>query len=776
MSVPNQTPYIIYNANGLTTVFPFEFYIINAGDMQVTINGGVITSGFTLSGVGNIGGGDVIFITPPASGSVVMLERVVPTYRLTDYQDNGDLLADTVNKDFDRLWMAIQRSFIYLGRTLRVPEFNVSLLPNVAGRANKILAFNTQGDPIAVPPESGSASDVFIELSKPDGGTHITIGAKTLDELLPIRISDPRWNINSRNTPQVNALNLNALIDYAISQNRLNIVVDANATIDDITVPVRKKTEVFFTKDGGELAGLYRRDAIPVGAPSNVRIENGLVVDGMAAFYRAKTPNVVIMGDSISTDGPDALSKSDSMASIISAAIAKQNPNRTINFLNRAIGGQTWLNANTKPTAFPAWYQDTSKEWLEYVKADSPDLLILAFGMNDANGFNAGALHAVVDKIKAWSKVPSLIFVTNPVPAIATTWSGGSGFYATIFQEGRDWAAGYARSYAKHYGYSVLDMNRQFCLIRDGRDYLSVPLRRGGFFYQSYIHDTSLIARDFTLSGDIAAWPDGKVLSVKVGAGDLDTVFIVNQGGNFKVTALCQGQIYTPYVDITTSVPVVVGQTLDVSVQNNVFTLFSGITRVLSFNLIRTGGELALVAEWQDAPGSGPFVSVTANVGNYLECQYTARDSDIWGHDDGTASIKLPEGGNGINHYSSKGLDLIVRPVVEAFDFSKKSIESSVEISSFNTNVTALTPIFAVRVGNQVSLSGNIKCSSSASYKLFDLPVGYRPTIQRIVQTGSLGSGSWEVCILAIGADGGVTLSAGSATTLITLDSVSFEV
>ncbi len=60
MSVPNQTPYIIYNANGLTTVFPFEFYIINSGDIQVTINGTVITSGYTVSGVGNIGGGDVI--------------------------------------------------------------------------------------------------------------------------------------------------------------------------------------------------------------------------------------------------------------------------------------------------------------------------------------------------------------------------------------------------------------------------------------------------------------------------------------------------------------------------------------------------------------------------------------------------------------------------------------------------------------------------------------------------------------------------------------------
>jgi hypothetical protein len=57
MSVPNQTPYNIYTANGLTTVFAYEFYLISASDIQVTINGNEVTSGYTVSGVGNTGGG-----------------------------------------------------------------------------------------------------------------------------------------------------------------------------------------------------------------------------------------------------------------------------------------------------------------------------------------------------------------------------------------------------------------------------------------------------------------------------------------------------------------------------------------------------------------------------------------------------------------------------------------------------------------------------------------------------------------------------------------------
>lgn len=227
MSVPNQTPYNIYTANGLTTVFAYEFYLISASDIQVTINGNEVTSGYTVSGVGNTGGGEITFLTAPANGSTVIFERVTPTYRLTDYQDNGDLLADTVNKDFDRLWMAIQRAFIYLGvalrrplfggapfnadgyrienlsspindhdavtkeysdrilklnleRVLRVPESYVNALPSANYRANKVLAFNSEGNPITVLPASGSASDVLIELAstEPGSGADLVAGAR----------------------------------------------------------------------------------------------------------------------------------------------------------------------------------------------------------------------------------------------------------------------------------------------------------------------------------------------------------------------------------------------------------------------------------------------------------------------------------------------------------------------------------------------------------------------------------------------------------------------
>jgi len=94
-------------ANGVTTVFPYGFQVIDDEDITVAVAGVVQTSGFTVTGVGGVGG-TVVFTTAPANGSLVVLYLDPVLERETDYQQFGDWLANEVNRDFDRLWLAMQ--------------------------------------------------------------------------------------------------------------------------------------------------------------------------------------------------------------------------------------------------------------------------------------------------------------------------------------------------------------------------------------------------------------------------------------------------------------------------------------------------------------------------------------------------------------------------------------------------------------------------------------------------------------------------------------------
>ncbi|ELP9164857.1 hypothetical protein R1640_002042 [Salmonella enterica] len=108
MSIPVQTPFNLYIANGSTTVFPYRFLLTQVSDLRVTANGQTVSFGFSVSGEGNQSGGQVTFSSPPANGTKIAIMRNIPLRRDTEYQDNGDLLASTINADFDRLWMAVQ--------------------------------------------------------------------------------------------------------------------------------------------------------------------------------------------------------------------------------------------------------------------------------------------------------------------------------------------------------------------------------------------------------------------------------------------------------------------------------------------------------------------------------------------------------------------------------------------------------------------------------------------------------------------------------------------
>lgn len=152
--VPVQTPITPSTGNGVTTTFPFQFLISLAEDLKVAVDGvqKVQNVDYTVADVGEIAGGTVTFNVAPANGAKIVAYRDIELARETQYQYRGDFESQTVNQDFDRLWMALQDKDASAGRNLRAPvadALTLNDLPAVSDRANRFLAFDVAGQPIA---------------------------------------------------------------------------------------------------------------------------------------------------------------------------------------------------------------------------------------------------------------------------------------------------------------------------------------------------------------------------------------------------------------------------------------------------------------------------------------------------------------------------------------------------------------------------------------------------------------------------------------------------
>jgi hypothetical protein len=155
MAVINQTPYTEATGNGVTTVFPFNWLTLEKTDLSVYLDGVLKTVDvdYTVTGLGNVNGGQLTFLTAPASSVKVTIIRTMPRTRSTDYQNLGDFNADTVDADVDRVVLLVQDLHAQLNRMIRAPTYEVTSLnqlPPAAARANSLLGFNAAGQPEAV--------------------------------------------------------------------------------------------------------------------------------------------------------------------------------------------------------------------------------------------------------------------------------------------------------------------------------------------------------------------------------------------------------------------------------------------------------------------------------------------------------------------------------------------------------------------------------------------------------------------------------------------------
>ena len=154
-----------YTATASQTVFSFDFRVFADTDVTVyqTASGSAfndasdIITAYSVSRNANQDsspGGSITLNTGATVGDRITIVSAIPESRTTDYQVGGAFDPDTVDDDMDRILSVAKQASAKAGRAMLAPasEQNAGdlALPDSSARSDKLLGFNSSGDPEAV--------------------------------------------------------------------------------------------------------------------------------------------------------------------------------------------------------------------------------------------------------------------------------------------------------------------------------------------------------------------------------------------------------------------------------------------------------------------------------------------------------------------------------------------------------------------------------------------------------------------------------------------------
>ncbi|MDA9186568.1 hypothetical protein N9O39_00665 [Candidatus Pelagibacter sp.] len=168
MTISTTTIKNSYNGNNSTSAFNYTFKISAESEMQVIIRSSTgsetvksLSTHYTISNVGNAGGGAVTFTSGniPASGETVILRRVTAQTQAMDLIDNDPMSADTIETAHDKAIAITQELQEQIDRSLKLSRTNTmtstEFTIDATNRAGKVLGFDTTGE-LSVTSEIGT--------------------------------------------------------------------------------------------------------------------------------------------------------------------------------------------------------------------------------------------------------------------------------------------------------------------------------------------------------------------------------------------------------------------------------------------------------------------------------------------------------------------------------------------------------------------------------------------------------------------------------------------
>lgn len=166
-----------FTGTGLVTIYPFTFKVFQESDLllaQLDTLGAqsylTLSSDYTVTlnpDQDVSSGGSITLASALPSGYQLTITSNIPTTQPVTLTNTGGFFPKVVEGALDRLTILFQQlGLVGTVQSLRVPEIGgIPMLPAKAGRANKLQAYDSNGDPTVVVPVSGSAADVLVQIA-----------------------------------------------------------------------------------------------------------------------------------------------------------------------------------------------------------------------------------------------------------------------------------------------------------------------------------------------------------------------------------------------------------------------------------------------------------------------------------------------------------------------------------------------------------------------------------------------------------------------------------
>lgn len=320
MGVPisNVTRRVVYAASG-TGPYNFTFEILAAADIAVYRDDTLltITTDYTVT-INTNGTGFVTLVATPTGATQIAIVGNRTISRTSDFVTGGDFFANTLNDELDQQTIFNQQNAEGLSRALQAPQTDPTTinmtLPRKSVRANKYLAFDINGDPVA---ESGTAETgglgTFAYMNASEAViTGGSINATSVGATTPN--SGAFTTLSSNSTTTLNGTTIPAsktLADIDSSQTLTNKTLGSGTvisagTINSVSVGATTPSTGAFTtlsSTGNTTLGDAAGDTLTI----NATVQPGVIVSGSSSgdavrITQTGAGNALVIEDSANPD------------------------------------------------------------------------------------------------------------------------------------------------------------------------------------------------------------------------------------------------------------------------------------------------------------------------------------------------------------------------------------------------------------------------------------------------------------------------------------------